>query len=391
MRSRQLVAERFKVDEPNQRDVLLSGTKLSGIHGLRFVAAMMVVVFHLRDVAQVAPPFAFDRSLSAGVMLFFILSAFSLMYSTSTYKNEQNWMGIFAAKRFFRIAPLFYFIMFVDIQLGITGPANAFDVTLSAMFVFNFFPNLQGSLVWAGWTVGVEMIFYAIMPVVIGVVRSLRSAIVFLILSMLIGLSTINSPSQFGLPMLFKYITFPCELQFFAAGLGAYFAFREFLKISSMRIAKLSTGLMVVVAAVGAWSLYETSYLSDLEYYFLSCLVLFIPLVIVQAWRPSWIFSNSFAKYWGERSYSIYLTHGVVLISGRPVWAFLVFHFGTIIGFWLVASLATALILIASWFTYRFIELPGMQFGSRLWSSMLMEKNHWIEAPTLVVGQDSSR
>ena len=39
-------------------------------------------------------------------------------------------------------------------------------VLLSASFLFNLFPGHMEGFVWASWTIGIEMLFYAIFPFV---------------------------------------------------------------------------------------------------------------------------------------------------------------------------------------------------------------------------------
>src|SRR4029078_7315847 len=36
---------------------------------------------------------------------------------------------------------------------------------VSSSFIFNIIPGEQEGFVWAGWTIGVEMIFYAVFPI----------------------------------------------------------------------------------------------------------------------------------------------------------------------------------------------------------------------------------
>lgn len=84
---------------------------LPGIHGLRGTAALAVVLYHLVHVGSMKPPDVFGfigRDFGYSVHLFFVLSAFSLMYSTQPTLGRPNWLAAYLTKRFFRIAPLFY-------------------------------------------------------------------------------------------------------------------------------------------------------------------------------------------------------------------------------------------------------------------------------------------
>ncbi len=348
--------------------------KLAGVHGLRFLAAVMVLVFHLRDVAGIAPATRLDTNLGAGVRLFFVISAFSLMYSTARYMARPDWIKVFAIKRFFRIAPLYYVMIFATAFVGFYGPHGIFESILSFTFVFNFFPDNQGGIVWAGWTIGNEMIFYAMMPLIIGCVLGVRSSFWFLLVAAVIGLATLRAPVSAGISQLFALMTFPGQIQFFAAGISAYYIYlavaRHLSKGPSLRI----QAILIVIVLIGLWSLITPRIelvpsFAELERNYLSCMLAFGALVIWQAWHPSWIFSNRFVVYWGERSYSIYLLHAPILILCRPFWNEIIFHMGSHFRYPAVAAAALTLVLSASWFTYRFIERPGMQLGTWLYGS----------------------
>ncbi|MHC2363015.1 acyltransferase family protein [Rhizobium leguminosarum] len=351
----------------------MDGNRLAGIHGLRFLAAAMVLVFHLRDVAGSHPPIGFDIYLGSGVRLFFVISAFSLMYSTARYVGRADWIRVFALKRFFRIAPMFYIAGVIGWIMGLSGSPTISEAVLSIFFVFNFFPDQIGSLTWAGWTIGVEMIFYSIMPTIIGTVYGLRSAFAFLLIAILIGFATLAVPTHSALPSLFILMTFPSQIQFFAAGVCAFFIFLWFLnRERPLPSATLFAVVLIPVLMVCTWSIMTQRLellptYTDRERDYISCVVAFGALVVWQALRPSWIFSNRFVVYWGERSYSIYLLHGPILIAGVPIWRALDQQLGTALGYVATGLVSLTLVLTASWITYRFVETPGMRAGARFY------------------------
>ena len=66
---------------------------LAGIHALRGIAALMVFCFHLHYVGLIPLPKSWGLIASRGglgVELFFVLSAFSLLYS-----NQKNFLNFF--------------------------------------------------------------------------------------------------------------------------------------------------------------------------------------------------------------------------------------------------------------------------------------------------------
>lgn len=139
---------------------------LPGIHGLRGFAALAVVLFHLIHLGGIKPSGAFEfigRDFGFSVHLFFIISAYSLMYSTEPTINRPHWLSEYFIKRFFRIAPLFYCMIALQLARQIVstgGIVNDFkSILLEMTFSFGFVPF--SDFVWGGWSVGVEMIFYA--------------------------------------------------------------------------------------------------------------------------------------------------------------------------------------------------------------------------------------
>lgn len=107
-----------------------------------------------------------------GVTMFFVVSAFSLCYMMPRHKREARPLVSFYLRRFFRIAPLFYFMIattlfyhaqFMGVPLDYWA-AKSEALVASVFFVFNFLPGQQLGVVWASWTIGVEMPFYLLFP-----------------------------------------------------------------------------------------------------------------------------------------------------------------------------------------------------------------------------------
>ena len=137
-----------------------------------------------------------------GVQLFFIVSAFTLFYSLSRkYETHSIEIKDFFVRRFFRIAPAFYFSFLFYLcfaiwlnQLGLTGRTG--DYTFGRIFSTLTFTGLLSpewlfSLVPGGWSISAEMLFYLLVPLFFMVVRKLKTA-VFLVMAtlMISGLST---------------------------------------------------------------------------------------------------------------------------------------------------------------------------------------------------------
>ncbi|MFZ1831080.1 MAG: acyltransferase family protein [Candidatus Competibacteraceae bacterium] len=98
------------------RNNLEPDVRLPGIHGLRAVAALAVVIFHVHGIYQLDLPAYFSlikTHFGLGVQLFFVLSAFSIFFSTHHRVGRSHWIQDYFIRRFFRIAPFFYLMILV--------------------------------------------------------------------------------------------------------------------------------------------------------------------------------------------------------------------------------------------------------------------------------------
>ena len=147
----------------------------------------MIVIFHLPPVGQVLVPsfLAFTAThFWLGVPLFFVISAFSLYHSTFLRVGTDRWLRRYTLRRFFRIAPLFYTMILLWLfihQVLLDRSIGIGEILLNFTFTFGLIPGAHESLVWAGWTVGVEMLFYLLLPLALIFVRSLGRALLLYI------------------------------------------------------------------------------------------------------------------------------------------------------------------------------------------------------------------
>lgn len=351
---------------------------LPGIHGLRGVAALAVVFYHLVHVGGIRPPSVFEfiaRDFGYSVHLFFILSAYSLMYSTELKVNQPNWISDYFIKRFFRIAPLFYFIFAGFIGHSLFSEAGLKDITsiiLNLTFTFGFVP--ASGIVWGGWSVGVEMIFYAIFPVLLLGIQTHRSAFVFLIFSIIITCA-LRSALHFQYVSLdplarfdWSYFSFASNICFFAMGMYAYLL-SKFYKNDKKLLGIYFPIIAVVIIGGLLFSdlggLLHNSYRLDIVLWGLGL----TSLCIWQGAFPSTFIANRFFEYMGERSFSIYLLHPVIIIYSKVYLVRLYELLQPYIGnyaFFICALMITLLIMLFAELTYRFIEVQGIRLGWKI-------------------------
>jgi peptidoglycan/LPS O-acetylase OafA/YrhL len=351
------------------------GRLLPGIHGLRGIAALAVVLYHLVHLAKISVPESFGfiaSDFGKGVHLFFVLSAYSLMYSTEHAMHHQTWATEYFVKRFFRIAPLYYCLM-AGMVLWPVIKSQTLAVSLQALllnltFTFGFAP--WSGIVWAGWTVGVEMLFYAVLPVLLLTIRTTSATLALAVISVFVtyaARSTLHvhyetSVSQYGYN--WAYFSFAANLCFFAMGMYAFRLARQFdeaslmlrwfipafsvMLLGTLMLAEPGSPLMLWKGEPILWG------------------VGFAALCLWQSTRPSRWSANKVFEYLGERSYSVYLLHPVVLILLKNpiqgVYATLTPQLGAY-AFFVCVPLVLVPLLVLTEATYRLIEVPGIEFG----------------------------
>ena len=354
---------------------------LPGLHAFRGVAALMIFVFHIAAIPDLAMPSELWVIKAyfglVGVAFFFVLSAFTLLYSNEERVGREGWGRDYVIKRLFRIGPLFYVMLCVYLVMGAwywKTKISIAQVVINALFAFNLIPGMHEGIVWASWIISVEMIFYCVFPILLLTVRSIPLALAVYVIAAVISVAgrLFLSHGPTG-GTSYSGITFVTHLGTFAAGILAYRVFKamrargvEARLITRMGFPGLAAaGLILILSPVG-------KALTGPGYPMLQAWSLLCALVCTwQALYPSRWTRMPFFQYVGERSYSLYLLHPILIYSYTVSGAY-----GGIYGVaapyvgsyaYVFCVLATAPVLfLASEATYRWVEVPGMRFGSRL-------------------------
>jgi peptidoglycan/LPS O-acetylase OafA/YrhL len=353
--------------------------RLEFLDALRGLAAAYVIVYHmllLPNPHLVPPKWAETFALAGGtgVTLFFIVSSFSLYYTMPLRLREKSPTFSFYLHRFFRIAPLFYFLMVATLIRDIFvfhATHGIPEILASALFLFNFIPTHQEGFVWAGWTIGVEMVFYAVFPLIYGRIRKTGDAIAFVFACLLawmaiqMALDYIVMPDAWRQSILqwsaFKH--FPI----FAIGIVVYQVFMG-LDVDKLHAGGYrSAGNALLLGGIFGFCALLQGWLPAVfgnPYYWQG--VIFALLFLGLALAPWRAIVNRGTRFLGKISYSVYLNHTTAILFLTPVLRWYYAHSPSLTVAFL-ASLATvlAVVLPVSYLTYRFIEEPGINFGKK--------------------------
>ncbi|MGE0862220.1 MAG: acyltransferase family protein [Gammaproteobacteria bacterium] len=334
--------------------------RLEGLHGLRGLAALLVVLFHAQAIPRIelAPPFGtLIGHFFLSVLFFFVLSAFALTHSSEVSPTS---LANYAVRRFFRIAPLFYAVMAWNLwRSGFPG----WDVLLANLtFVFNFRPGLEQSLVWAGWSVGVEMAFYLILPLLLwACVGWKSSAIVWvaaLVASVIIWSDFRSNPA---LPRDYAYFFVGSNLPSFVGGIVAC---RIMSRLPATRggggVGTIATVLMVVAFADPLYLQWRSPGI-----YFALWAAAFAAICLWQSLWPAAPLRSALMQWLGDRSFSIYLLHPIILVLGEPAYGNLAARLGAGGGASYLVCLVVSLpmLFLCAELSYRLVETPGIALG----------------------------
>ncbi len=333
---------------------------------LRGVAAASIVAYHTVLLNSLPIPLTSTGvvyRLGLAVPLFFLLSAFSL--SLGYYGKLGTVQGVvgYGVRRFLRIAPLFYALL--PVWLCVMwfkfhqAPSLA-AVVANVTFLFGLVPGLHESIAWAGWSIGVEMIFYALLPLIFLAARGWRSSLALYAVSILaaIGVQRLIGPGS-----SYAYMNMLSQLPHFMAGLVAFHLYR------SGALARLADKAWILLAAgLAIWPLmallrlgHLTVWGVDVEPYLIG---LAFPLIVLsQVLSPSRLIVNPLTLYVGRRSFGVYLLHPLAILSVQPIVQGLSENYGSIIAVPLGALLVMFLATAGAAISYALIEAPCMALG----------------------------
>jgi peptidoglycan/LPS O-acetylase OafA/YrhL len=331
------------------------GRTLPALDGLRAVAALLVVGFH---VAPGLWPFATGW---AGVPVFFVLSGY-LITRLSLADEEGRGFSFpgFWIRRVTRIVPLYLLAVAAFMVLPFVGEGR--DGWSTVGRTLPYYLTFNGEFVDHGpmsvaWSLGIEEKFYLLWPVLaFALLAGRRSRLPLTATAAVVCLGT---AALAPVPHLGGY-----------AGLlvGASVAFLEHRRGwvregTSGPLVGPVAGWLAAVAALGALLAADLPHNDRLAYVFLCPLVAVLLVHLVHGRSGvTRLLASAPMRWLGRRSYGIYLIHTLALtvcttvlpdrVPARPVW---------------VAIGCLVLTLAASDMAHRLVETPFIRLGRR-WS-----------------------
>lgn len=352
-----------------------SSARVESLDYLRGLLALAVMVYHYVSWSG-HPPEAeslLGRLGIYAVSTFYVLSGLSL-----ALVYRQRLVGLVALKqyaihRIFRIAPLFWIAVTTSLLLQVSQSLlngsglpelDAWRIFLNYSLLFGFVqPDAYFST--GAWSIGNEMVFYAMFPFLIAAARRSRWLVPIALCVSLVVAGFLTHKIDENIPLVEQwsaYINPLNQLPFFISGMLVAEVGRRGARGSAARgIAMLATGsVLFALVPVNGEAVALVSAPTRAAF-LVAC-----TLVVAGVYHSNVLrrrdnhFGEVFTKL-GLWTYSIYLLHPFT-----PVITTRLFGDG-----WMgYASAAVATILV-SYTTFRWIEHPMMQTGKRLASRKL--------------------
>lgn len=148
---------------------------VSSVDAARGLLALSVMAFHSLSNESIA---AVENVGYYAVYAFFVISGFSLWISYYGKLQTSSDIRSYLLKRFFRIAPLYYLALLIRILLYPLPPTWPLDLPANITLMLGFYNPGATSLITGGWSLGIEFVFYLLLPILFVAVQSLRALVV---------------------------------------------------------------------------------------------------------------------------------------------------------------------------------------------------------------------
>lgn len=288
--------------------------RLSSLDACRGIAILMVVCFH---VSVIWPSVSWINHLAKlgnlGVQLFFLVSAVTMCYMWERRRAEPARQMRFYVRRAARIAPLFWFAIIFYTLLWGTAPSprasegiGLLQLALTALFLHPFAPSAVNSVVPGGWSIGIEMGFYAIFPF-LAAVQPQRLLTWAFAAYLSIGILGTTLAEHFGSGegfATFLYYSMLTQLPIFPLGMF----------IHAVTLGRRTVALRHTLAIAALWI--ATAFAAKLLLGLTSRPVFWmqIALLALLVWSAlHWGIGQRALAWLGRLSYSMYLFHFAVL------------------------------------------------------------------------------
>jgi exopolysaccharide production protein ExoZ len=333
-----------------------TGEQIDQLRLLRFVAAFLVLLFHL--FSGFAADFGLARNYfqigAFGVDIFFVLSGFVIAYSAQPAAGPAH----FIVRRIARVVPLYWMLTLSIAVLALSAPSLLQATTFKLEYLAKslaFIPYQRGDglvqpLLFLGWTLNYEMFFYAIFAATLILPNWRPLYPCLMVVAFVLAGRVFDSDGLF-----FEFYTIVIMLEF-VVGVALFVAWRDRRQWLEFPSAGYAIGFLVLLTMSG--QLGHGLVAGLVKALAAGCVV--AGMLMVKLPSSRWI---GFLLVLGDASYSLYLSHPFVM---RIIAKLMGTKFGLLmLPIEAIVSIGACIAVSAG--LYFLVELPAKRWVLSLW------------------------
>ncbi len=337
--------------------------RLYSLQGMRGVAVVGVVLFHMASVEarysggdQLLP--ALVDFFQLGVDLFFVISGFVMVIVTRG--RHQDWVQgqRFVFNRLSRIYPNYwlYYGITLAIYLAAPGLVNSAHGDSNLLMSFLLLPSDKVLLVMVAWSLVFELWFYLVFAVLLFVRESWLSWLLAIWAMVLVVFNGLAHWQDY--PQALRIMLHPYALEFIVGcAIARYFYSSRSAALPTPVVwTMLLTSVLVGLPLIAGLGLYNTEGLPRMLTVGLVFGALALSLALLE--RRGLITVPRVLTHIGDMSYTVYLSHLLVLGVMGQVWRVVGAHPDSLWDNAIFVLLMLAATLCYGWVAYRVFEKP---------------------------------
>ncbi len=303
----------------------------------------------------------------SGVDLFFVISGFIMITITQKAGKENNPVD-FLIHRFARIYPNYWFYFFITFAIFLVQPSlvnasqgNHFDFFRSLFLI----PAVTLPLVLIAWSLIYELYFYLVFALLIAIKRWAFTIALFLWLALLLIINLFSNPAH---EPILKLVTNPYPIEFILGAFSAIIISKPFIK----KIPATAFFILAAAVVIALPFLFSHFYATDGIHGLLAQTLVFglaYSLLVIAFVAIEQIARKNFPAFLvklGDISYTIYLSHLLILGAIGRIWSLYFQHPDSAWDNLIVFPLMLVCIIVYSLIAYRLIEKPSYSFFVKL-------------------------
>lgn len=344
---------------------------------LRGLLALSVVLYHFSGWAHGGGQ---DVSTILGKLGIYAVSGFFVISGISIYLSYHNCIWdrktttVFFVRRFLRLAPGYWVATLLVIIYNYISKDN-YSPDWPVYFnnftlLFGFF-NPTKYMVTGGWSIGVEVVFYAMFPVMVILFKNKIGMYVVLILSLvfylLFGFLIINVDAD--IPDVWKnYINPFNQVALFVGGMLIAKYLHQIKRVLSQKISLSALTFFMLIFIFYPVSGHWVEIITGMNRVWLTLITILIVLFLAATDYPQDMIFGKILTFFGDISYSLYLLHGVLFWFFRLAMRnYIDRHIDiniTLVSFCVILPAS----ILLSFLLHKFVETKFIRYGKAMTS-----------------------